>query len=332
MEIKVNTAKKYSIHVEYHNFHKLRDYFNFTNSQVAFIVDAKLYDKVAKNYSEYLIFPLNLDNEKKDFTSYQKIIHLLKQHNFNRDDLIVNVGGGTISDLGAFVASTYKRGISYINVPTTTLAQIDAGVGGKNGLDVFAVKNLVGTISQPLGVVIDFDFLDNLPIRQYHNGLYEALKMALLFEPRIIELIEDNYLTENIKEITTSLLFHKVKIVEKDETDKNERKVLNFGHTVGHCLEDDNLLHGEAVMHGMLTMIDNDDIINRLKNLATRWNLPILPLLDYNHISTLLLNDKKASAEYFSCIVLKDYKKWSFERLTLDDIIKRIQHYEQSNR
>ncbi len=173
----------------------------------------------------------------------------------DRNSLLVNLGGGMISDLGGFVASTFKRGIDFIHIPTTLLAQVDAAVGGKTGVNFEGYKNQIGTFSFPEFTLIDTSFLETLPEREYLSGLGEVIKYGLIAEASIIDLLQSDKRDENLSEIIKKCIKIKSDIVEKDPLEKNERKKLNFGHTVGHAIETvkkGDLLHGEAIAYGML--------------------------------------------------------------------------------
>lgn len=182
--------------------------------------------------------------------------------NADRKSLVINLGGGVVTDLGGFVASTYKRGMAFINVPTTLLAMVDASVGGKTGVDLGHLKNLIGVINNPKLVAIDTMFLDSLPPLQLRSGFAEMLKHGLITSPKVWDTLND------IKQLTLDdldALIHesitiKHNIVLQDPTEQGLRKVLNFGHTVGHAIEtyflsDDTktpLLHGDAIAIGMI--------------------------------------------------------------------------------
>ena len=181
----------------------------------------------------------------------------------DRDSLLINLGGGVVTDLGGFVAASFKRGIDFINVPTSLLAMVDASVGGKTGVDLGALKNQVGIIINPQGVVIDTDFLATLPPNEYRSGYAEMLKHGLIQDKNYWKILAD------FRSITTDDIFthiyHSVgiknKVVQEDPRENGLRKILNFGHTLGHaiesyCLTEENkttLLHGEAIAIGMIT-------------------------------------------------------------------------------
>ena len=190
--------------------------------------------------------------QHKNLQTVQRIWKTLMKHHADRNALLINLGGGTITDLGGFVASTYKRGIRFINVPTTLLAMVDAAIGGKTGIDFGGAKNQIGTFDEAENVLIDPVFLTTLPEREIRSGMAEMLKYGFISDSNLLKVNLENYQDYILRcgEI-------KREIVAKDPYEKGLRKVLNFGHTLGHAIEshcltkDAPLLHGEAVALGM---------------------------------------------------------------------------------
>ena len=189
----------------------------------------------------------------KNLQTVQWIWKIMLKHHADRNALLVNLGGGVITDLGGFAASTYKRGIKFINIPTTLLGMIDAAIGGKTGIDFGGSKNQIGTFAEAEVVIVDPVFLETLPERELLSGLTEMLKYGFVVDANLLNVNLENYQQYIMRcgEI-------KREIVAKDPTEKGLRKILNFGHTIGHAIEshclttDYPLLHGEAVALGML--------------------------------------------------------------------------------
>ena len=189
----------------------------------------------------------------KNMTSVQRIWKTLMRHHADRNALLINLGGGTITDLGGFAASTYKRGIKFINVPTTLLAMVDAAIGGKTGIDFGGGKNQIGTFAEAEDVIVNPVFLETLPPREILSGLTEMLKYGFIVDDNLLKINLENY---------RQYIFRcgeiKRGIVAQDPIEKGLRKILNFGHTLGHAIEshclttDYPLLHGEAVALGMV--------------------------------------------------------------------------------
>ncbi|MBQ8958922.1 MAG: 3-dehydroquinate synthase [Bacteroidales bacterium] len=188
----------------------------------------------------------------KNLQSVQRIWKTLMKHHADRNALLINLGGGVITDLGGFAASTYKRGIRFINIPTTLLAMVDAAIGGKTGIDFGGGKNQIGTFAEAEDVLIHQDYLMTLPQRELLSGMAEMLKYGFIADAKLLEINLVNY---------EQFIFRcgdiKRKIVAKDPTEKGLRKILNFGHTMGHAIEshclttETPLLHGEAMALGM---------------------------------------------------------------------------------
>lgn len=191
--------------------------------------------------------------QHKNLQTVQRIWKSLMKHHADRNALLVNFGGGVITDLGGFAASTYKRGIKFINIPTTLLAMVDAAIGGKTGIDFGGGKNQIGTFAEAEEVIIDPVFLETLPERELLSGLAEMLKYGFIADGNLLNVNLENY-----QQFIVRCGEIKREIVAQDPTEKGLRKILNFGHTLGHAIEshclttDYPLLHGEAVALGML--------------------------------------------------------------------------------
>ena len=197
-------------------------------------------------------------NTKNLYSAWTKISKL----GGDRNSLLINLGGGLVLDLGGFVASTYNRGIDFINVPTTLLSIVDASIGGKVGINIGRLKNQVGVFNYPKLILIDTSFLETLPKREINSGFAEMLKHGLIFEKNYYKTLSE---LKNIdSKLSTELIYNSIKIknevVNRDPKEKNFRKILNFGHTLGHAIESHflgkkkakNLLHGEAISIGMI--------------------------------------------------------------------------------
>ena len=189
----------------------------------------------------------------KSLQTVQRIWKTLMKHHADRNALLINLGGGVITDLGGFAASTYKRGIKFINVPTTLLAMVDAAIGGKTGIDFGGGKNQIGTFAEAEAVIIDPVFLETLPERELLSGMAEMIKYGFIADANLLSINSENY-----RQYITRCGEIKRSIVAQDPTEKGRRKILNFSHTIGHAIEshclttDYPLLHGEAVALGML--------------------------------------------------------------------------------
>jgi 3-dehydroquinate synthase len=203
------------------------------------------------------------DGERaKRLANLEKLAEKLIEHGADRQSSVVAFGGGVVGDVGGFLASVFMRGIPVIQVPTTLVAQVDSAIGGKTGVNLTNGKNLVGTFHQPACVLVDPDVLSTLPEREYRSGLFEAMKYGVIRNPRIFELMEkhrDALLARDgdlLEQLIADCIRVKAEVVSSDERESGERRILNFGHTIGHALEVETgyktLLHGEAVGWGMI--------------------------------------------------------------------------------
>lgn len=219
-----------------------------------------LFEKHIGSDYEYKIIEISSGEVNKNIDTCLKVWNILSDENCDRKSLLINLGGGVITDLGGFVASTYKRGINFINIPTTLLAMVDASVGGKTGVDLGMLKNQIGVINQPQMVLIFPEFLHTLENRQLNSGFAEMLKHGLITNQRYWSDIKNVSSLEAFESFIYESIVIKNEVVRQDPTEKSLRKILNFGHTLGHAIESyflDNenkstLLHGEAIAVGMI--------------------------------------------------------------------------------
>lgn len=215
--------------------------------------------------------------DNKNLSTATNLWKSLTESGADKNSLLINLGGGVISDLGGFIASLFKRGIEFINIPTTLLAMCDASIGGKNAINFEGVKNHIGTITQPAGVFICTKFLKTLEKRQFISGVAEIIKLGLISDKALFEsMFKIKKTTKNWDEIIFKSVQIKNKIVKKDPLEKNIRKSLNFGHTIGHALESyslktsNHLLHGEAVALGMLLEAQISFTLKMITNLELK--------------------------------------------------------------
>lgn len=238
-------------------------------------------------------FSLELSEENKNYNSVSKIYDWLSTMKAERTDFILSFGGGVAGDIIGFAASSYLRGMPYIQVPTTLASMTDAAIGGKTGYNLATGKNLVGSFNQPKLVFEDLDFLQTLPIREKNSGWAEAIKHALISDVNLFEEFESNKIniinldTEYAAEILKKSVRIKAQVVSKDEFERGQDRIkLNYGHTIGHAIEKvtkfKKYLHGEAVSLGMMVSINislnlgivNTDTVERQKNILTNYGLP----------------------------------------------------------
>lgn len=232
----------------------------------------------------------------KSLSAFGSLLSAMLQAGFTREDCVAAVGGGVVGDLAGFAAASFMRGIDFYNIPTTVLSQADSSVGGKTGVNLDGVKNAAGAFYQPKKVIIDTDTLRTLPPRQIANGLAEAIKMAMTSDADLFGYIEREDAVKHLPYIIENAIRIKKSVVEQDEKERDLRRILNFGHTIGHALEsvDGSLLHGECVALGMIPMC-GPAARERLLALLTRLGLPTCRDLDSEQVYQIMLHDKKAA-------------------------------------
>ena len=207
-------------------------------------------------FKEAEVIEVGASEESKSIEICYQIWQMLQETGADRKSLLVNLGGGVITDLGGFIASTFKRGIDFVNTPTTLLGQVDASIGGKTGVNLEDSKNQIGTFSNPLFTLVDSVFLETLPQREFLSGMGEVIKYGVITDNELFRKLNDiSYLNDNLNEILKTCIEIKEGIVARDFKEIGERKKLNFGHTVGHAIESfyrGELFHGEAIAIGMV--------------------------------------------------------------------------------
>jgi 3-dehydroquinate synthase len=244
----------------------------------------------------------------KNLNNLQMVLDGLLVHKADKNTLIINLGGGVVTDMGGFAASIFKRGLDYINIPTTLLGMVDAAIGGKTGVDFHSYKNYLGTFYAPEAVLISEQFLDTLPKIELDNGWAEIVKTAVIADPELVQMIKSgkNFLGDIIASVSAT----KQRICDEDPFDGNVRQLLNFGHTIGHAYEtcridnNDPVMHGMAVARGMLyetglaarlgmLSVDDGEFISNLIREQTKS--PDLTEAEFNSLLPFLQGDKKNS-------------------------------------
>lgn len=260
----------------------------------------------------------------KSFEVYQELCLKLLELNFTRKDLIIAIGGGVIGDLSGFVAASYMRGIDFINIPTTTLSQIDSSIGGKVAINLAHVKNIIGAFHHPKAVLIDIETLKTLPQRHYNNGLVEAVKAGLIYDEKLFELFENGDIENSIEEIIYRSLLVKKDVVEKDEKEQNLRKILNFGHTIGHGIESvynlSGLLHGECVAIGMIPMIEENSLKQRTTKIYEKLKLKSHVDFDKQKVFEVMTKDKKAYGKKITIVKVKTLGNAALEDIDIEEL------------
>ena len=294
-------------------------------------ISKKIISKIKKslNKTNLYVHFFNASEINKNQNSVSKILDILLKKNFSRDDCLISIGGGITGDISSFAASLFKRGLKFINVPTTLLSQVDSSIGGKTGVNTKYGKNLIGSFYQPNLVISDIQFLETLPKREIICGYGEILKHSLIANKSFYNFLNKN--SDNIFNLSSPFIektIHescKIKkdVVEKDEKEKGLRKTLNFGHTFAHAYEatlgySKKLNHGEAVILGMKTALnfslkhkllkktEHNSIINHITKLGLPSKInKFFNLRDLNKILSFMLKDKKNHSDKISLVLLK---------------------------
>ncbi len=332
------TDKSYPLYIESSEISELvRKLKPYTSDRKVFVV---ISEKVNKLYGKTLNIPavdtfVLKDGEKeKNFNNYKKILHRMLKNKLSRKDLLLVIGGGVAGDLAGFAASTYMRGIDFIQIPTTLLACVDSSVGGKVGIDTDFGKNLVGAFYQPKAVFININFLKTLDEKQFKTGLGEVVKYSFIEksckpkeEINLFNFLSDNFEkinnrdTRTLEKLVQCCVGLKIAVVEQDEKEGGLRKILNFGHTYGHAVEKitnyRKYTHGEAVVEGMRFAFNlavekglieknykflADDIINK-------FNFTPVKTFNMNQITEIMKTDKKASNGKITFVLPTEYQE-----------------------
>ena len=266
--------------------------------------------------------------QSKCFDELQRILKAMLDNSFTRGDCVIAVGGGVVGDLSGFAASCYMRGVDFYNIPTTLLSQVDSSIGGKTAVDFGGVKNIVGAFYQPRKVIIDPEVLSTLSRRQLIAGLCEAIKMAATSDLELFELIErSDHLTADLPEIIYRALMIKKRVVELDPHEKGLRKVLNFGHTIGHAVEsfnDGRLLHGECVALGMLPM-SGVGARARIRAVLEKNGAPTVTEQSSAELLPFLKHDKKMGADGISAVIVDELGSHRLCRMSAEEILSRLE-------
>lgn len=329
MIIPVKTALGgYDVIIERGALQRADKYFNLSRKVLIVTDDGvprEYAETIADLSAEALTVVIPSGEKSKNFDKYKKILEALVCADFTRSDCVVAVGGGVVGDMAGFAAATYMRGIDFYNVPTTVLSQVDSSVGGKTAIDFLGFKNIVGAFYPPTCVIIDPDTLKTLDARQVSNGLCEALKMAATCDADLFSIFEKGQAADNIDEIITRAISIKKSIVEADERESGLRRVLNFGHTVGHAVESNcpQLLHGECVGIGMLYMC-SPAVRKRIKAALEKLHLPTLVEVSPEDLTEALFHDKKTADDSITTVFVDEIGSYRFEEEEKTKFFERI--------
>ncbi len=321
-----------------------------TNNTIADLYGDKIKSLCKGTGLDYEIIKLKDGEEYKNLTSAEYVYSRLIEKNIHRNDIIIAFGGGVIGDLGGYIASTFHRGMKLIQFPTTIIAQVDSSIGGKVVVNYKGIKNVIGSFYQPHMVLIDPFVLNTLEETQIINGLGEILKYGLVFDKKILNWLKSNtdkkdqdrliklVSLEGFEEIIYRCALIKTKAVEKDEFDTGYRNLLNFGHTIGHAIENagglKDINHGQEVGMGMVAALEiskdldyiDRSVIEEIKEIYSLLKLPFkIPRIDMDKIINTLKYDKKFTGSSNRFILLKKINKPIFyNNLRKEIIVKSI--------
>jgi 3-dehydroquinate synthase len=344
MELKVDLKHhQYSIQIEKGSFNKILSYIEpvYKGQKIMIISDERVYSfygELIKNqlslHYEVSIIILPCGEKSKHFKTLETIYEHCIKTKLTRSDLIIALGGGVIGDLAGFIAATYLRGISFIQLPTSLLAQVDSSVGGKVAVDLDLGKNLVGAFHHPDLVVIDSNVLKTLEPKYLHDGMGEVIKYGCIKSLSLFEKLESyqDYveLLKNIDDVIYECINIKKIVVENDEKDFGDRLILNFGHTIAHAIEKfyhyETYSHGEAVGLGMLRItkeaikkgLSPNGIDQRIENLLLKYQLPIdCEVLNHQLLEAITI-DKKNFDSKLNLIILEKIGKSKIIKTNID--------------
>ena len=338
-KIKIKTKnQKYSIIIGSNILMKLNTFINDNSikfNKCLLIIDRKIPNKLILKIKKTLkhkktyFYSITANEKNKSQKTINNILNFLLEKNFSRQDCLITLGGGITGDIGGFVASLFKRGMQFINIPTTLLSQVDSSIGGKTGVNTKYGKNLIGSFYQPNLVISDTAFLKSLPRREINCGYAEILKHSLISSKNFYNFLDKNvnYILNIKSPFLEKAIYESCKIkkiiVEKDEKEKNLRKVLNFGHTFAHAYEatlgfSKRLNHGEAVLLGIISaiefsykknlLVDKEyfSIKSHIKNSKLPYNLNnYFSYKDLNKILSFMTKDKKNYSSKINLVLLK---------------------------
>jgi 3-dehydroquinate synthase len=304
------------------------------------ITDENIYNAHTKRFKGWKTIVLKPGEEFKVQSTVDALIEQLIAFEADRKTTLVGIGGGVITDITGYAASVYMRGLQFGFIPTSLLALVDASIGGKNGIDVGVYKNMVGVIKQPAFILHDMVFLNSLPQREWENGFAEIIKHACIKDAAMFKELETMSLKKyqgrkiNICKLVQRNAMIKAKVVQNDEFEKNERRLLNFGHTLGHALENQyELMHGQAVSIGMTYACHISEQMtgfrqtDRVVKVLEKYNLPTYASFDKQKAFEVLKMDKKRESTDMNYVMLEKIGKGVVKSIPLDQLEKIISRF-----
>ena len=340
--VHVSTGKPYDIFIERGIIGDCGEYAKkLTSAQKITVVNdtnvAPLYldavvSSLKKSGFEVNAFIFDAGERSKHLGTIKDIYDSLADFSMTRRDIIIALGGGVCGDMAGFAAATYLRGIDFIQIPTSLLAQVDSSVGGKTGVDLPQGKNLVGAFHQPIAVLIDPDALKTLPDDFIIDGMGEVIKYGCIKDAELFEFLEKNDVLDHIESVIETCVKIKRDVVSRDEREKGERMLLNFGHTLGHAIEKLNgfsqITHGMAVAIGMVLIakagekngITEPGTSDRIITLCKKYDLPTTTSISFAQIADAAKNDKKSAGNSINLVLLSKIGESFTEKIEFDQL------------
>ena len=311
MKLTVHSSKfDYNIFLENNILDYIENYIDISKRYFVISDDnipLEIVNKVISKLNDYIFINFPEGEKSKSLEEYSRIINLLLEKGITKDSTIITVGGGVTGDLVGFISSTLYRGVSYIQIPTTLLAQIDSSVGGKVAINVNNTKNAIGTIYPPKLVLIDPATLSTLPRRHFNNGMSEMIKYGMIYSEKMFNKIKNDEIQGHLVNLIFECLQIKKYFVENDEFDNEKRQILNFGHTFGHAYEAyynyEKYLHGEAVALGMLEVC-SPNLVDDLKLVLEKFSLPTFDPVKKEELLEYIKRDKKSRANGINLVLV----------------------------
>ncbi|HEX7844327.1 MAG TPA: 3-dehydroquinate synthase [Chitinophagaceae bacterium] len=301
------------------------------------ITDENVYNAHTKRFKGWDAIVLKPGEDQKVQATVDAVIEQLIEMQADRKTTLVGIGGGVVTDITGYIASVYMRGIRFGFIPTSLLALVDASIGGKNGIDVGVYKNMVGVIRQPSFILHDMVFLNSLPQAEWENGFAEIIKHACIKDAKMFAELEKRSLKhyqsrqKTICELVQQNALIKTKLVQKDEFEKGDRRLLNFGHTLGHALENQyELSHGHAVSIGMVCACRISEQLTGFKQTSKvakaleQYNLPTYAAFDKQKVFDVLKMDKKREKKEMNYVLLEKIGKGVVKSISLKQLEKII--------
>ncbi len=309
------------------------------DANIIFITDENVFQHHADKMTAHPVIKIAAGEGHKNQATVDYIIQELIKLGAHKNTFLVGVGGGVVTDITGYVAAIYMRGIKFSLAPTSVLAMVDAAIGGKNGIDVGVYKNMAGTILQPEFIFYDYSFLQTLPVKEWINGFAEIIKHACIKDALLFSILEkytlhefqsDKTLIADMIEKNTVIKFQ---VVTADEFEKAERKILNFGHTIGHAIENLHAIpHGHAVSIGMVAACNLSEQLNdlhfssaaRIVKLLAKYHLPVDIETDHEKVFEVLKMDKKRNEEAVQFILLNKIGEAAIVPISLVELKKHF--------